>query len=331
MKIEASNVTLGGQHEFESECSTKTTMQCSFRSVLDGASEAQALTALPQTKQTNLAARDERICLMLEQLIAEMLALISGQHRAKLTDMSGVVATPNSEPAGKAKNSAPRSREMIWESTFTESIHESERSRFAASGEVRTADGRAIDFRLDLAMCRDFRSERKQIDQGVVEMRDPLVINFDGKAAELGSVRFDFDLDGDGKRESIHGLSGNRGFLAIDRNGDGCINDGRELFGTRSGDGFADLAKLDSDGNHWIDEADPAFAELRVWASGGDGKERMVGLKDKGVGALYLGSAETPFSLKDDDNRLRGEVRASGIYLREDGSTGTLQQVDLAV
>jgi hypothetical protein len=57
----------------------------------------------------------------------------------------------------------------------------------------------------------------------------------------------------------------------------------------------------------------------------------MVGLKDKGVGALYLGSAETPFSLKDDDNRLRGEVRASGIYLREDGSTGALQQVDLAV
>jgi hypothetical protein len=331
MKIEASKVTLGGQHEFESECKTKITMQCSFRSVLDGASEAQALTALPQTKQANLAARDERIRLMLEQLIAEMLALISGQHRAKLTDMSGVVATPNSEPAGKATKIAPRSREMVWESTVTESIYESERSRFSASGEVRTADGRAIDFRLDLAMCRDFRSERKQVDQGVVEMRDPLVINFDGKAAELGSVRFDFDLDGDGKRESIQGLSGNRGFLAIDRNGDGCINDGRELFGTRSGDGFADLAKLDSDGNHWIDEADPAFADLRVWASGGDGKERLVGLKDKGVGALYLGSTETPFSLKDDDNRLRGEVRASGIYLREDGSAGTLQQVDLAV
>lgn len=331
MKIETSKVTLGGQHEFESECKTKITMQCSFRSVLDGASEAQALTALPPTKQTDSGAKDERIRLMLEQLIAEMLALISGQHRAKLTDMTEVIAAPKGEASGKTLQVAPSGRQMVWESSFTESIHESERSRFSAGGEVRTADGRAVDFKLDLAMCRDFRCERKQIDQGVVEMRDPLVINFDGKAAELGSVRFDFDLDGDGRSESIHGMSGSSGFLAIDRNGDGRINDGRELFGTRSGDGFADLAKLDSDQNHWLDEADPAFAELKVWSHGDDGKERLVSLKDKGVGALYLGSIETPFSLKDDDNRLRGEVRASGIYLREDGGAGTLQQVDLAV
>lgn len=328
MKIETSKVTLGGRHEFESECKTTITTQCSFRSILDGTSEAQALSALPQT---NSAAKNERVRLMLEQLIAEMLTLISGQHRAKLTDMSEVAATSSGEASGKTLKVAPSGREMIWESTFTESIHESERSRFAASGEVRTADGRVIDFKLDLAMCRDFKCERKQIEQGVVEMRDPLVINFDGKAAELGSMRFDFDLDGDGKNESIHGLRGSSGFLAIDRNGDGRINDGRELFGTRSGDGFADLAKLDSDGNHWLDEADPAFADLRVWSHGDDGKERLLGLKEKGVGAIYLGSTETPFSLKDDDNRSRGEVRASGVYLREDGGAGTLQQVDLAV
>jgi hypothetical protein len=34
---------------------------------------------------------------------------------------------------------------------------------------------------------------------------------------------------------------------------------GAELFGARSGDGFAELAALDGDGNGWIDEGDAAW------------------------------------------------------------------------
>ena len=49
------------------------------------------------------------------------------------------------------------------------------------------------------------------------------------------------------------------------------------------------------------------------------------------VGALYLGSAETPFALTDWGNARLGYVRASGVYLREDGNVGTMQQIDLAV
>jgi hypothetical protein len=325
MKIEESNVVLGGRSHFESESTTEISTQCSFRSILDGVSEVQEVAPPSATE------RKDKVRLMLEQLIAEMLALISGQHSAKLTDVSKIAEAPTAEPTGQATERAPRGREFAWETTTTESIHESERSEFSASGQVRTTDGRAIDFKLDLAMCRDFQCERKQVESGKVVMRDPLVINFDGSAAELSSVRFQFDLDSDGKTEAIHGLSGSRGFLSIDRNGDGRINDGSELFGARSGDGFADLATLDSDGNHWLDEADPAFAALSVWSPVGDGKEGLVSLKDKGVGALYLGSAQTPFSLKDDDNRLQGQVRASGMYLRENGAAGSVQQIDLAV
>jgi len=54
-------------------------------------------------------------------------------------------------------------------------------------------------------------------------------------------------------------------------------------------------------------------------------------LAARGVGALYLDAVATPFSLTDSENRLLAEIRASGVYLREDGGVGTLQQVDLAV
>jgi len=328
MKIETSNVLLGGRHELASEYRAEISSHSSFRSILGGAAETQALAELAPAP---VAAKNERILLMLEQLIAEMLALISGLRGAKLTDMSEVVASSGEAASGKAVQGRPGGRELIWERSFTERIREHERSEFSASGEVRTADGRCIDFKLDLVMSRDFQCERRQVEQGKVVLRDPLVINFDGKGAELGSLRFAFDLDSDGKSESLHGLTGNSGFLAIDRNGDGRINDGRELFGARSGDGFADLAALDGDGNDWLDEADAAFAALRVWSHDSAGKESLSSLKERGVGALYLGSTETPFALKDDDNRLRGQVRASGVYLSENGAAGTLQQVDLAV
>jgi hypothetical protein len=162
-------------------------------------------------------------------------------------------------------------------------------------------------------------------------LHDPLVINFGGRAAQLEGQCFAFDLDADGQAETLHELGGASGYLVIDRNGDGRINDGSELFGPGSGDGFADLAALDGDGNRWLDEADAAFSTLRVWQRDASGQDHLASLGERGVGALYLGSTATPFALTDGDNRRLGQVRASGLYLNEDGSAGTLQQIDLAV
>lgn len=83
---------------------------------------------------------------------------------------------------------------------------------------------------------------------GDQRLKDPLVLDFGGPAAALSDVRFDFDLDGDGRKEQLPLLSGS-GFLAFDRNA----------------------------------------------------------------------------------NDTQGRLRASSIYLREDGRVGTLSQVDLRV
>ena len=80
---------------------------------------------------------------------------------------------------------------------------------------------------------------------------------------ELSDQTFYFDLDADGEEEEISMLKGS-GYLALDKNEDGIINDGSELFGTGNGDGFADLARYDEDGNGWIDENDSILSLIHI-------------------------------------------------------------------
>ena len=325
MKIEQSAVTMNAGHKLSSEYEVKVDSEISFRSIFDGVSQSEKISANGE------ADRDARLLMMLEALIARMLELISGKQDTPVTDVLEVLKTDDAALPERSASGPGRVAEMEWKSEFTETFRERESTDFSSTGKIRTADGRMLDFTLDLAMCRDFECERKSVDSGKVVLRDPLVINFDGRAAELSGKRFEFDLDADGKAESIYGLGNSSGYLAIDSNADGRINDGNELFGTRWGNGFADLAKLDGDGNFWLDEADPAFNTLRIWQHNADGQDSLSSLRDKGVGALYLGSTETPFSITNSDNRVLAQIRASGIYLREDGAAGSLQQVDLAV
>ena len=103
----------------------------------------------------------------------------------------------------------------------------------------------------------------------------PLVLDLDGNGvgtqpAGQGAV---FDLTGTGTATPVGWVAGGDGLLAMDRNGDGRIGDGRELFGTvtplpdgrPAGNGYAALAALDANGDNRVDAVDPAFAELRVW------------------------------------------------------------------
>jgi hypothetical protein len=117
----------------------------------------------------------------------------------------------------------------------------------------------------------------------------------------------------------------------LDRNEDGVINDGTELYGPQSGSGFAELSQHDEDGNGWIDEGDSVYDRLRLWSRDESGGERLIGLGQAGVGAIYLGHIDTPFQLKDEDNQLQGRVRDTGLFLRENGGSGTVQELDLVV
>lgn len=212
-----------------------------------------------------------------------------------------------------------------------EIYHESETTQFAAAGVVTTADGQHIEIGLTVNLNRSFTSiNEERLQRGDAVFKDPLVINFDGTAAQLTRESFSFDIDADGSDDQIAFVDQGSGFLALDVNSDGTINDGSELFGARSGDGFADLASYDEDGNGWIDEGDAIYEKLRIWTRNAAGEEQLLALGDKNIGAIYLGSVATPFALKQTDtNEQQGQVRATGLFLFENGQAGSVQQLDL--
>ncbi len=205
---------------------------------------------------------------------------------------------------------------------------EAEDTSFAAMGTAVTSDGRTISFNMQLGMSRRAAGFFQSTTQEQFTT-DPLVINIDAPAANISDQKFYFDLDSDGKEEEISFAGYGSGFLALDKNGDGVINNGSELFGTKSGDGFADLSEYDEDGNGWIDESDSVFDKLKVWTVDADGQRTLLSLKQADVGAIYLGRVGTEFSLKDADNNTDAIIRSTGMYLKESGGAGTVQQVDL--
>ncbi|MCR4908731.1 MAG: hypothetical protein K5985_07855 [Lachnospiraceae bacterium] len=208
---------------------------------------------------------------------------------------------------------------------------ETESTTFSTTGTVLTEDGREIEFGLNVSMSRTFVEETNlNIQYGSPVYLDPLVIHLNGSPGELSDQTFSFDLDGDGMEEKINSLSPGSGFLALDKNGDGIINDGSELFGAKTGNGFKELAKYDGDGNGWIDENDDIFKRLKIWAKDEFGRERLLDLKEADVGAICLKSLSTDFSIRNEDNEELGKVRRSGFFLREsDGAALSLQQLDL--
>lgn len=214
-----------------------------------------------------------------------------------------------------------------------ETHYESESLAFEAQGQIYTEDGKQIDVAIDLNMSREFMSVSGfELRAGnAAALTDPLVINFNGTAAQLTQERFSFDLDLDGEEDQIAFVGEGSGFLTLDKNDDGIVNDGSELFGPTLGNGFEELAAYDEDGNQWIDENDPIFNRLRVWTKDAEGNDHLFALGKVGVGAIYLGNIDTPFQLKDTSNELQGAVRSTGIHVSEDGNVGTIQQIDLAV
>ncbi|OEZ59057.1 SdrD B-like domain-containing protein [Duganella sp. HH105] len=131
----------------------------------------------------------------------------------------------------------------------------------------------------------------------------PIAIDLNGdgihtiaRSAMTGS----FDLLGTGKAIQSGWLSGSDGFLAIDGNGNGKIDDISELFGGSSkGAGFAKLETYDSNHDGVVDAKDAQFSSLLIWqdknSDGKTGTGELLSLKDAGVVSLKVAYTELPF------------------------------------
>ena len=237
---------------------------------------------------------------------------------------AGATQAPASAAATLANGEPNRTVQL------SEASYEQEQLAFVANGQVSTADGREIKFDLGFAL----NYQKLQLSERLTSsaaLKDPLVLNLEGLAPGFSSARFEFDLDADGSREIMTQQANNSAFLDLDRNGNGQIDDGSELFGARSGNGFAELAALDEDDNGILDEADSGFASLRLYRS----DTALLTLGDQKIGAIFLNAAATHFMHLGGDQGAQGEspavLRQTGIYLTEDGKAGTVQQIDLRV
>jgi hypothetical protein len=270
--------------------------------------------------------RNEIIRLLLEKLTGRKIKIVT------LSDLEPKRGSGEMGPIERSPAVAEGSAGFGLAYDKYETYRETQSLQFVSRGVLMTEDGREIRFELQFAMEHIFSAtEHTEIRMGDAQKMDPLVVDLNGQAAVLSNATFSFDIDSDGVEETLASLGPGKGFLAMDRNGDGMITDGTELFGPHLDDGFLELAGLDEDGNGWVDENELGFKSLGIWGKDPQGKDTFLSMNESGIGAIYTGRIATPFFLKDEGNDLKGELKESGLYLKEDGSAGVIQELDLVI
>lgn len=256
----------------------------------------------------------------------------------KITDSQDKEASSDSSSTEEiatesSKSSSPSIPDWGLDYYYKETNYTKEGIAFSGSGTVTTDSGEKIAFNMSLEMSREKYDELSVSIKDGAALVDPLMINLDGSGAGFFDSKFEFDLNNDGTMETISTPSSGTGFLAYDKNGNGIIDDGSELFGPSSGNGFQELAELDEDGNGWIDENDLAFTKLKFWQKDGEGNDLVSSLLEAGIGALYTKQASTQYDITSKSGAMDGAVAAqlkeTGIFLKENGGGGFIQEVDL--
>lgn len=171
-----------------------------------------------------------------------------------------------------------------------------------------------------------------------ITRRDPLILDLDGDGIETTNVTDGayFDHDSNGFSEQTGWVNSDDGLLVLDRNNDGIINDGKELFGDqtilsngqKASNGFQALAELDSNADGKIDANDAAFNQLRIWQDiDGDGystADELLTLEEAGIQSINLQSEISTVTDPEGNTQTR-----TGSFEKIDGTTGTIGEYTL--
>ena len=201
--------------------------------------------------------------------------------------------------------------------------------------------GRYIDGKVDEALGINPTSNATYLSGRNWRQVDPLALDLDGDGLETTGIASTnttlFDHDGDGVRTGTGWVKGDDALLVLDRNGNGVIDSGRELFGVdtvlangqKAANGFAALADLDSNHDGLFSAADDQFANVRLWRDldqdGISDAGELVSLADAGIASINLANTAANTGLTGGNT-----LTATGTYTRTDGTTGTAGNLNLA-
>ncbi|MFH2058165.1 MAG: hypothetical protein ABIJ59_04620 [Pseudomonadota bacterium] len=346
MKIDTSNINLSSTHAFSTKTQVTIEQEMRFSNLFDDSLERFQPGSVDQEKSVGMTDQwyeptsfkgQEAVALSrqfvreLEKIRQILDSIIRGLNKSSCgcclqqRGIDRININPDQQLSVKMM-----AYEYVEQTTYTH--HETESTNFFADGIVNTMDGKSIDFTFEMNLAREFfREDQFTHSEKGYTLIDPLIVNLNTTMPQLAQTRFLFDLDMDGTKEDLPFLSPGTGLLSLDKDHDGIINDGSELFGPSTGDGFGELSQYDLDHNLWIDENDDIFDELTIWENDEQGQMQLTKIKEAGIGAIYLAGIETPFDLRDENNFLDARIKKSSIALNEDGSVSSVQEMDWTV
>ena len=151
-----------------------------------------------------------------------------------------------------------------------------------------------------------------------------------------------FDHNGDGVSHKSSWISKEDGILAYDRNGNGKIDDGSELFGNftqikdKDGnqrlakDGYEALKEFDSNNDGLIDNKDDKFKDLKIWqdanSNGISDEGELKSLDELGIASLSLNHNEV-----NEDLGGGNTLSLKGSYIKTDGTAHSMGDLNFNV
>lgn len=186
-----------------------------------------------------------------------------------------------------------------------------------------------VNFQFQMELKFEMTMEIRTAVESLDKQQDPIVFDLDGDGIELtdtaNGVRF--DITGTGKTVQTAWVRGGDALLAWDRNGNGKIDSGLELFGDQRGatNGFEELRKLDTNSDGFIGPEDEHYDDLVLWQDNGDG----ISTKDELSRLSSLGIERIALNYKNVDITLNGNntMTQKTFFIRRDHTVGRVADI----
>ncbi|HLL18067.1 MAG TPA: heme utilization protein, partial [Rubrivivax sp.] len=245
------------------------------------------------TQQVQALGTQDIVALGTEGIVAletqQLVALTTAQYAALTTDQFASLSSGDITAMTTAQAAALTTDQIV---AFTT-------DQIAG---LQTADIAAMNADQHAAFATDDIAVMSSAQVDALVIYSPIVLDLDGNGVQTRAAADGvmFDVAGTGTQHKIGWVGGGDALLVRDRNGNGTIDDGGELYGVgtrnaegqRMGNGYAALALEDSNGDGKVNTDDAHFGELKLWVDANyDGKSdagELRGLLEMGVLELNL-------------------------------------------